>query len=167
MMDPAVLERAAVVIGGDGPERSRLELEVRRLGLGERVVFTGVIPHREVAHFLKASDIFAATNELTNMSLPPCEALLCGVPVVAFDVSGTAEVVRDGDTGLLVRNGDVAEFSRKLELLVRDEELRRRLGRRAAEFARGYFVSWDRRIEMELEVFEKLLAAKSAVAGNP
>ncbi len=167
MMDASALERTAVVIGGDGPERARLELEARRLGLGERVIFTGVIPHREVVNFLKASDVFAATNELTNMSLPPCEAILCGVPVVAFDVSGTAEVVRDGETGLLVKNGDVAEFSRKLELLVRDEELRRRLGRRAADFGRGYFVSWDRRIEMELDVFKELMDVKSSGAGAP
>jgi glycosyltransferase involved in cell wall biosynthesis len=94
------------------------------------------------------------------MSLPPCEAILCGVPVVAFDVSDTSKVVRDGETGLLVRNGDVAEFSKKLEELVRDEDLRKRLGRQAAEFGRGYFVSWDARIEMELEVLERLVSSK-------
>jgi glycosyltransferase involved in cell wall biosynthesis len=120
------------------------------------VIFTGVIPHRDVVHFLKASDVFAATNELTNMSLPPCEAILCGVPVVAFDVSGTAEVVRDGETGLLVKNGDVADFSRKLETIVRDEALRKRLGERAAAFGRAYFVSWDERIDMECRVLERL-----------
>jgi len=158
MMDPSLFEKVTIVIGGDGPERSKLEREARRLGLGGKVIFKGVIRHREIVHFLKASDIFAATNELTNMSLPPCEAILCGVPVVAFDVSGTAEVVRDGETGLLVPNGDVAGFSRKLETLVRDEALRRRLGVQAAEFARGYFVSWDKRIEMEIEVLERLVS---------
>lgn len=157
MMEQSLLEKTTIVIGGDGPERSRLEREARRLGLVDRVIFKGVIQHRDVVHFLKASDIFAATNELTNMSLPPCEAILCGVPVVAFDVSGTAEVVRDGETGLLVPNGDVAGFSRKLETLVREEALRRRLGAQAAEFARGYFVSWDTRIDMEIEVLERLI----------
>ena len=156
MMDPQLLDRATVVIGGDGPERSRLEREARRLRLERKVIFTGVIPHRDVVHFLKASDIFAATNELTNMSLPPCEAILCGVPVVAFDVSGTSEVVRDGTTGILVPNGDVAAFSRSLEMLTRDEALRKRLGAKAAAFARVYFVSWDARIEMELDVLERL-----------
>jgi glycosyltransferase involved in cell wall biosynthesis len=166
MMSREAQERSAIVIGGDGPERQRLEAEARRLGLGERVIFTGVIPHGEVVRFLKASDVFAATNELTNMSLPPCEAILCGVPVVAFDVPGTSEIVRDGETGLLVAEGDVPELARKLELLVRDDELRGRLGRRAAEFGRDYFVSWDERIEMELEVFEELLAMKRAAPGR-
>jgi glycosyltransferase involved in cell wall biosynthesis len=156
MMDPSLREKAAFVIGGDGPERARLERETAKLGLERDVLFTGVIPHRDVVYFLKASDIFAATNELTNMSLPPCEAILCGVPVVAFDVSGTSEVVRDGETGLLVKNGDVVEFSKKLEILIRDDALRKRLGEQAAEFGRGYFVSWDARIDMECRVLERL-----------
>jgi glycosyltransferase EpsD len=138
MMDKSLMERVTIVIGGEGPEKEKLELEARRLGIEDKVIFKGVIPHRDVVCFLKASDIFAATNELTNMSLPPCEAILCGVPVVAFDVSDTSEVVRDGETGLLVRNGDVAAFAKKLEELVRDDDLRKRLGRQAAEFGRGY-----------------------------
>ena len=158
MMEASLLEKVTIVIGGDGPERSRLEREAQRLGLGDRVIFTGVVQHRDVVHFLKASDIFAATNELTNMSLPPCEALLCGVPVVAFDVSGTAEVIRDGETGLLVPDGDVSGFATKLETLVRDGSLRKRLGTQAAAFARGHFVSWDERIEMEIDVLERLAA---------
>ena len=160
IMDPSIREKAAFVIGGDGPEKARLERETVKLGLERAVRFKGVIPHRDVVYFLKASDIFAATNELTNMSLPPCEAILCGVPVVAFDVSGTAEVVRDGETGLLVTNGVVAEFAKKLELLIGDDALRKRLGERAAEFGRSYFVSWDARIDMECLVLERLARGK-------
>lgn len=165
LMDRPLRERVTIVIGGDGPERQRLENEARRLGFGDKVIFTGVIPHRDVVQFLKASDIFGATNELTNMSLPPCEALLCGVPVVAFDVSGTAEIVRDGETGLLVPDRDVAGFARRLEVLVRDDELRLRLGARAAAFAREHFVSWDDRIEMELDVLERLVSEKKRRRG--
>ena len=162
MMETSTLERTAIVIGGDGPKRAYLESEARRLGLADRVIFTGVIPHRNIVDFLKASDVFAATNELTNMSLPPCEAILCGVPVVAFDVAGTSEIVRDGETGLLVPNGDVAAFARALELIVRDGALRERLGRQAAKFGREHFVSWDDRIEMELAVLEEAAAGKRA-----
>ena len=140
MMDPSLREK---VDDRHRRRRSRARAARARGARGSasngKVIFTGVIPHRDVVYFLKASDIFAATNELTNMSLPPCEAILCGVPVVAFDVSGTAEVVRDGETGLLVTNGDVAGFARKLETLVRDDALRKRLGAQAAAFARGLF----------------------------
>ena len=157
MIDPTLAENVTFVVGGDGPERKRLEREVLALGLKERMIFTGVIPHREIVKFLKASDIFVGTNEFTNMSLPPCEAILCGVPVVAFDNSGTSEVVRDGETGLLVEDGDVEGLAKKVETLIKDEELRKRLGRQAAAFGRRYFVSWDERISMELEALEKLI----------
>lgn len=155
MMDPSLHDEVAFVIVGDGRERRRLERDAEKLGIADRVIFKGVIPYKDAVYFLKASDVFAATNELTNMSMPPCEAVLCGLPVVAFDVAGTSEVIRDGETGLLVKDGDLPEFSRKLELLVRDEPLRERLGRGAAEFGRSYFMSWDERFAMELGVLER------------
>ncbi len=158
---PTLLERTSIVIGGDGPERRNLERDAERLGIGDRTVFTGTIPYRDIVTFLKASDIFVGTNELTNMSLPPCEAILCGVPVVAFDVSGTSEVVRDEETGLLVKNGDVAGLARKLELLIENGELRKSLGRRAAAYGRDHFVSWQRRLEMEIEVLERIAGERN------
>jgi len=158
LLDPATRSKIHVVIGGDGPERKYLENEAERLGIKGLVSFIGVIPHKDVVHVLKACDIFSATNELTNMSLPPCEAILCGVPVVAFDVSGTSEVVRDYETGLLVKDGDIKGFSEKLSELINDTELREKLGRQAKEFARGYFVSWNERIKMEIDVMEKVIA---------
>lgn len=157
MIDPALREKATFVVGGDGPERKALERMSETLGLKDKVIFPGVIPYGEVVRFLKASDVFAGTNELTNMSLPQCEAILCGLPVVAFDISGTSEVVRDGETGLLVKDGDVKGLAGKLELLIKDDNLRKRLGRQAAEFGRKHFVSWNDRIEMELQALEKLL----------
>ncbi|UCF04931.1 MAG: glycosyltransferase family 4 protein [bacterium] len=158
-LDAEARSRSSFVIGGDGPERDALALEARRLGLDDRVIFTGVIPHDEVVQFLKVCDIFVGTNELTNMSMPPCEAILCGVPVVAFDVSGTAEVVRDGETGLLATDGDIEGLARALGSLIMDEPRRKRLGRQAAEFGRRHFVSWNERIGMELSLIERLIGA--------
>ncbi|HER44002.1 MAG TPA: glycosyltransferase family 1 protein [Candidatus Eisenbacteria bacterium] len=156
-VDPALLEGATLLIGGDGPERPFLERRSRALGLEGRVIFAGAIKRGDLPSFYKASDVFVATNELTNMSLPPCEAMLCGVPVAAFDVSGTSEMIRDGETGLLAEDGDVGGLARRIELLVRDEGLRRKLGRRAAEFGAEHLVGWDDRIQAELDIFERML----------
>jgi colanic acid/amylovoran biosynthesis glycosyltransferase len=160
-IDPAERRGAAFVIAGDGPERVALEREARRLGIGEGVFFTGVIPHDDIVRLLKACDVFVGTNELTNMSLPPCEAILCGVPVVAFDVSGTSEVVRDGETGLLVAEGDTAALAESMARLIRDRALRQRLGARAASFGREHFVSWENRMAMELDILRGLTANAS------
>jgi len=155
-IDPGLLRGVTILIGGDGPERKKLERRARELGLDDRVIFAGVIRRADLPSFFRASDVFVATNELTNMSLPPCEAMLCGVPVVAFDVSGTSEMIRDGETGLLAEEGDVDGLARKLELLVRDGPLRRELGRRAAEFGAEHLVGWDERVGAELELFEEM-----------
>ncbi len=153
-------ENVTFVIGGDGPEREKLEQLAGRLNLKEKIVFTGTIPHHRVAHLLKACDIFVGTNELTNMSLPPCEAILCGVPVVAFDVSGTSEVVKDGYTGLLVEHHHVEALAAGINTLATDHRLREKLSRGAEEFGRKHFVSWNRRIQMELDILEDIM-------GNP
>ncbi len=149
------------VIAGDGPYRGKLEREAARLGIGEQVVFTGAIPHDDIVRFLKCSDIFVGTNELTNMSLPPCEAILCGVPVVAFDVSGTSEVVRNGETGLLVPYGDVPDLAAKIGHIIGDTSLRQRLGAQAAVFGRRHFVSWKERMAMELAALRDLVETAS------
>ena len=161
MLSPETARNVTFVIGGDGPRRSSLERMAQDKGLGDKFIFTGVIPHQKVVRFLKTSDIFVGTNALTNMSLPPCEAILCGVPVVAYDNSGTSEVVRDGETGLLVPDGDIKTLAQKLSLLIEDPGLRERLSHQAAAFGRGHFVSWDERIRREIEALEGLVTTSS------
>ncbi len=161
MLSPEAMSDVTFVIGGDGPRRPALEQMVRDKGLGDKFLFTGVIPHKQVVRFLKASDIFVGTNALTNMSLPPCEAILCGVPVIAYDTSGTSEVVRDGETGLLVPDGDIATLAQRLSLLLENDELRERLSREAAAFGRHHFVSWEERISREIEALEGLAGKKA------
>lgn len=157
-IDPALLERATLLIGGDGPERGRLERLACALGIEERVIFTGTLKRGDLPSFFEASDVFVATNELTNMSLPPCEAIMCGVPVVAFDVCGTSEMIREGESGLLADDGDIEELARKMEMLIENEDLRRELGRKAAEFGAKHLVGWDERIQSELDVLKRISA---------
>lgn len=163
-LDPSLRRRIGVVIAGDGPERRRLESLARRLGIERETVFLGALPYRRVPLLLKSCDLFVATSDLTNMSMPPCEAMLCGLPVVAFDVAGTAEAVRDGETGLLAEYGDIGGLARAIGRLAGDPELRRRLGREAARLAARHLMSWDERIAAELGVLDGLV--KNATASR-
>ncbi|MCK4550004.1 MAG: glycosyltransferase family 4 protein, partial [Candidatus Krumholzibacteria bacterium] len=155
-------KQAALVITGDGPERQGLEEMSRVLGLSGMVHFTGAIPYDSMPRLLKSCDIFAATGELTNMSMPPCEAMLCGLPVAAFDIAGTSETVRDGETGLLLENGDTGAMAAALERLVLDSSLRETLGRGAAVYAADNFMSWEERTSREFDILEQL-----ALKGKP
>ncbi len=157
-MSDEAKERSALVIIGDGPDRQALAEMARALGLAGITHFTGAVPYDRMPRLLKSCDIFAATSELTNMSMPPCEAMLCGLPVAAFDVAGTAEGVRDGETGMLIENGDTAAMASALGKLVLDQGLRDELGRGAAAYAAGNFMSWEKRTAMELDIIERLAA---------
>ena len=122
-----------LILVGDGPER-----EVVRAAfapLGARVAFAGLRRPEEIARFHAAADLFAwpAVNEAYGMAL--LEAAANGLPVVAGAVGGVPDIVTDGDTGLLATAGDAASFATALARLLRDAELRRRLGKAAARLA--------------------------------
>ena len=103
-------------VAGDGPLRGVLEARCRARGVPAR--FLGTVPHARVPYLLAAADLLVSTSTLTNMSIPTCEAMVVGTPVVALDVGGTAEVVRDGETGLLVPEDDAAALGAALVRLV-------------------------------------------------
>lgn len=110
-----------LLIVGKGPLLARLQEAARRLGLADRVVFTGF--QRDVLAFLQAADIFVLPSIQEGLSLSALEAMAVGKPVVACRVGGTPEVVVDGETGLLVAPGQPAELAAALEwLLVHREE---------------------------------------------
>jgi glycosyltransferase involved in cell wall biosynthesis len=159
-MSSEARDRAALVITGDGRDKPALEEMSRALGIEEMTYFTGALPYDSMPRILKSCDIFGATSELTNMSMPPCEAMLCGLPVAAFDVAGTSEAVREGETGLLIDNGDTEAMAAALDRLVLDPELRGNLGRGAAAYAADNFMSWEDRTARELEILEQLASKR-------
>ncbi len=161
-VDKSLMERTAVVIGGDGPDRNSLEILSRELGIEDKVIFTGAVRYDDIPFLLKACDIFVGTNELTNMSMPPCEALLCGLPVIAFDVAGTSEIIRDGETGLLVENNNIRKLTEKIEELINDPDQAELLGKQASEFAMHHFMSWDERTSKELELFDRIVSGNQS-----
>ena len=151
------IRNVSFVIIGDGSRKEYLIRKTKTLGLDKKVHFTGAVPYERVPELLKACDIFAGTSELTNMAMPTCEAMLCGLPVVAYNVAGTSEVVRDGETGLLVENSNIDAFAGKLSLLIKDDELRQRLSKEAANFSKEYFVDWADRVEQEMEILKNVV----------
>ncbi|HET6350206.1 MAG TPA: glycosyltransferase family 4 protein, partial [Candidatus Krumholzibacteria bacterium] len=75
---------ARFVIAGDGPLRDELEQTAREFRLPDRFRFLGVVPHDDIPALMAASDLFVSTSTLTNRALPTCEAMMCGVPVLAY-----------------------------------------------------------------------------------
>lgn len=119
--------RLRLVIIGGGRQRENLEQQVERLGLSDRVRLLG--ERAGTATLLAECDIFALSSIAEGMPGVLLEAMASGLPVVATDVGGVAEVVADGVTGTLVAPADPAALAAALDRYVRDPELRQQHGR--------------------------------------
>jgi glycosyltransferase involved in cell wall biosynthesis len=157
---------AEFVFVGDGPLRPHLEKRARQLGVSHRTTFLGTRP--DVASILRTCQVLVRPSLLEGMPLTVLEAMACGLPVVATPVSGTAELVRQGKSGLLVPPADPASLSRAILLLMGDEPLREsqgRTGRRLVELGH----SWDAVAARTSAVYRELLsiAERPAAEGQP
>jgi len=93
-----------LVFVGDGQQRAMLEARTRQAGLTGSVVFTGRVEN--VEDYLRAADIFVLPSTTEGMSIALLEAMAVGLPVVASRVSGTVDVIKHGENGILIEPGD-------------------------------------------------------------
>jgi glycosyltransferase involved in cell wall biosynthesis len=117
---------STLVVVGDGGERQALQTLARDLGVNRRVVWAGW--EGDPRAWLPAFDVWVLSSRFEGFPLALLEALLAESAVAATDVGSVAEVVRNGETGLLVPPEDPASLAAALRRLLGDEALRRRLG---------------------------------------
>jgi glycosyltransferase involved in cell wall biosynthesis len=131
---------ARLWIVGEGELRGELEARARSLGIEDHVWFAGF--QRNPYRLMGAADVFALSSLYEGFGNVIVEAMAVGLPVVATDCPhGPAEIIRDGETGVLLPPADPAAMAAALERVLRDGALRARLrtagGRRAGDFAAG------------------------------
>jgi len=126
-----------LLIVGSGPMREALQARAREHSLGEQCVFQEAAA--DVRVWLREMDIFVLPSLSEAFSNSLMEAMACGLTVVASDVGGNPELVKEGETGLLFKAGDAQQLAQQLRRLVEQEDLRRRLAANAAAFVRTRF----------------------------
>ncbi len=126
-----------VQIAGTGPELKELQAEVSRLGLEGRVRFLGWI--EDVGSVLSSWDVFVMPSLEEGFPIAALNAMAAGLPVVATKVGGVPELIEDGSSGLLVEPRDLEALVAALGTLLRDRELRLRLGQAGFERVREHF----------------------------
>ncbi len=140
------------LIAGDGVERERLE----RLAEGnDRIRFLGHV--RDVDSFYDLIDINAVTSRSESFPYSMLEGAALGKPAVASDVGGIPSLIRDGECGYLFPSEDVSALAEKISALVKDKDLRQRMGtalktRVEAEFSAEAFAA------RHVQIYEKILA---------
>jgi glycosyltransferase involved in cell wall biosynthesis len=123
----AANEGVTLLIAGEGDERTPLERRVAELELSGRVRFLGAQPRERVLELFRAADASILSSSWENFPHTVVEALAVGTPVLATATGGVAEVVRDGENGLLVPSGDGAALADAVHRFVADGALRERL----------------------------------------
>lgn len=118
-----------LAIVGDGEDRDMLEEKIKHNDLEESIE---ILPSTlQIADEYLKSSIYVMTSRYEGMPMVLIEAMVCGLPVVSFSCkSGPSEIVKDGEDGFLIPEGDNYLFAEKLEHLMEDIDLRRRMGER-------------------------------------
>jgi glycosyltransferase involved in cell wall biosynthesis len=114
-------------LAGDGHVEAA-RAKTAEYGLADRVDLPGWVGPDRVAELIASTDILVLPSFIENLPLSIIEAMASGVAVVATPVGAVPDIIRDGETGLLVPAGDVDALEAALTRLVRDGTLRRRLG---------------------------------------
>jgi glycosyltransferase involved in cell wall biosynthesis len=170
---PRILERvpgARIVLGGGGPLEASLRERARRLGIADRVAFTGALSHPDVLRLLASAEVVVmpsvrdARGNVDGLPVVVLEAMAAARPVVASDVSGMPLAIEDGVSGRLVPDRDPAAIAAAVVEILTDPERARRLGAEAR-----------RRVEEELNwdavagIHDRLYraAAGAGAAGTP
>ena len=156
------------IIGGDpsqgeqarNAEMARLHALREELGIGDLVTFLGAKDQDTLQFYYSAAEMVVVPSHYESFGMVALEAMACGAPVIASEVGGLAFVVRDGVTGFHVPERDPDALAARVELLLSDEVLRMRLGRRAACWAESY--GWSIIADRLLDVFNEMAGVRLA-----
>ncbi|MHB8504885.1 MAG: glycosyltransferase family 4 protein, partial [Acidimicrobiales bacterium] len=141
-----------LVLGGEGPERPALGAMVGQLGLGGSVRFLGAVAQDRLVDLYRDADMFCLASFAEGLPIVLMEAMATGLPVVATSVAGIPELVRHGESGLLVPPGCAPALAAALIKLAADPELRRDLGTAARSVVEADF-KLTRNVELLVSSF--------------
>jgi glycosyltransferase involved in cell wall biosynthesis len=144
---------------GDGEWRGRFENLAKTLGLEKNFIFTGLVPPAEVPRYvgIMGALVHLSLREGLPRALP--QALAAAKPVIAYDCDGAREICLDGQTGFLVRPGDLTALKNRLLQLAGDAALREKLGRSGQDFVRENFAV-EKMVDSIYNLYLKLAAAR-------
>lgn len=156
---PALLKvfpETRVFFFGKGPLDETLNASIRALGLEQNVVLAGF--REDLDRILPCLDVVVHPAHREGMGVSLLQASLAEVPIVASEVGGIPEAVQDGMTGLLVPPKDPEALAEAILTLMKDEALRKRMGKAGRRWVEGHF-SADHMVEGNLAVYRELLAS--------
>ena len=145
---------ARLLLAGDGPSRSRLELLARELNVGDGVMFAGFVT--QVAHVYAALDVFLLPSLFEALSNALMSAMAYGVPSIGFNCGGPAEIIEHGRSGLLVEKEDVPQLTASISALLADLGAAKALGAAGRQRIEQHF-SADKMVAGVAQIYAQIL----------
>ncbi len=142
------------LFAGDGPLKEALHKKAKETGGEKNILFLGW--RDDIAHILSIFDIFCLPSLNEGMGRVLVEAMALGIPIVASDVGGIPDLVTHGKNGFLVPPKNPAGLAKHIQILIEDEEKRKKMGEAGKKMAPGF--SHDTMVKNIAELYEELLA---------
>ena len=146
---------------GDGPLRAETEALIRELHLEQDIILAGL--RMDVPDLLHAMDIFTLTSLWEGLPRVIPQAMIAGLPVVANNVDGNAEIIRDGVNGFLTPPGDISLMAERIVRLLKDQPLKQAIVAQGRETAAQEFSLHDMVKKIET-LYDELLTLKGITA---
>ncbi len=152
----AALPSVRFLLVGDGNLRPVIERQISELGLEKHFIFTGLVPPQDICRYTALMDVLAHLSLREGLPRTAVQALASGIPVLAYPLDGTPEVVHNGQTGYLCEPGNIPQVAEKLIHLLQDESLRHRYGAAGRELVSKLF-DWRQMADiLEAEYYSEL-----------
>lgn len=154
-----IVPNVKFVIVGDGPEKQRLADSVKRLGIENKIIFTGL--RNDALEIMNIFDVQVLTSLYEGCPNVVMEAMALAKPVVATDVGGCAELISDGVSGYISKVGDSRDIAAKVIAILKDNALRQKMGEAGREKIRRDFRS-EIMVSKTEALYEQLAGPKTA-----
>lgn len=152
------LPTISCLIIGDGPERRSLEQLAAKLGLSDNVAFTGFVDQDGLTAQMKSSKVLVLPSVREGFGLVIVEANACKLPVISIshEMSAVRELIQDGINGFLLSKISPDQIAKAVLMIVRDDELRKKLAENGFEMSKRY--AWSDISKNIIDTYEKLIA---------
>lgn len=157
---PRVLEEvpdAHLYIGGRGPQLEILQDLSEKLGIADRVCFTGFLKHKQRNRIYHHSRVAVFPSLYEPFGIVALEAMTTNTPVIVGDVGGLSEIIRDGENGLKVKPGDEEELAEAIIRLLANKEFADHLSEQAYNEVMSVY-NWDQIAQSTIEVYRDAAA---------
>jgi len=149
------LDVKLAIVGG-GPEEKKLKELSDELNISDNVIFEGSVPFCKIVDYHNSIDIFVALSRSESFGVSVIEASACGKPVIVTNVGGLPEVVIDNITGFVVKESNVEEAYKAMELLCFNEDLRRKMGVNGRLNVIEKY-NWDDNVSLMISIYNNIL----------